>query len=110
VVTILWDQDPRPGTLRGQNGRYEVLPGHGTGGALRTISVAPASPLRWLLPQWPAAQGGAGLGTWLTLAFLAGIAILGLATLAGAVYLRARELDLAERTMALQEREAGHRS
>jgi hypothetical protein len=46
----------------------------------------------------------------LTLAFLAEIAILGLATCAGAVYLRARELDLKERELVLREREAEARS
>jgi hypothetical protein len=113
VVAIRWDMDPRRGTLRGQKGRFaEVLPDHATGGAPRTISVVapPASPPQRPVPQRPAALGGAALGTWLTLAFLAEIVILGLAALAGAVYLRARELDMEERQLALREREADRRS
>jgi hypothetical protein len=90
-------RDPDTGHLRGMIGRWtpprpEPLPA-------RSLS----------LPRWTATPGGAALATWLTLAFLAEIAILGLATLAGAVYLRARELDLEERALALREREAARR-
>jgi hypothetical protein len=89
-------RDPDTGYLRGVSGRWapprpDPLPAHS-------------------LPPWPTAPSGAALATWLTLAFLAEIAILGLAALAGAVYLRARELDLEERQLALREREADRRS
>ena len=81
--------DPITGTLRPLLGNYVVPP-------------APRF-------QWFASPSGAAFGTWVVLVFLAEMAILGLATLAGGVYLRARELDLEERELALREREAGRR-
>jgi hypothetical protein len=84
-------RDPDTGHLFGMIGRWAPP----RRGALPALA----------LPRWPAAPGGAALGTWLTPAFLAEIAILGLAALAGVVSLRSRELDLEERELALRERE-----
>ena len=81
--------DPITGTLRPLLGNYVVPP-------------APHF-------QGFAGPSGAAFGPWVVLVFLAEMAVLGLATLAGVVYLRARELDLEERELALREREASHR-
>jgi hypothetical protein len=89
-------RDPDTGYLLGAAGRFAPP---------RPDPLTP-----YALPKWPAGPSGAGLGTWLTLVFLAEIAVLGLATCAGAVYLRARELDLEERELALRERETEARS
>jgi len=78
--------EPTTGDLRPLLGRYEAP----------RLDPRPAHSLL----GWPAASGGAALATWLTLAFLAEVADHGLAMLAGAVYLRARELDLEEREAA----------
>ena len=45
----------------------------------------------------------------MVLVFFAEMAVISMATLAGVGYLRTRELDLAERELALRERVAGRR-